>query len=196
MINPDNITNFNQSTKQLQEFMSFWILVAGKTAHTTASRLEKILVFFREQGVDHPFDVWKQIGPKKLPIFLKNYGIGTYNHKAKGLLAIVNSGLDLKKCTLDDLRQVFYQGPKTSRCFLIHSRPNQKLAGLDVHILHLLREVYGYNNAPLQTPGSDAKYKFWEEVVVNIYTQEGKSAAEFDLNGWKKFRKMPNFKVA
>jgi len=43
MIDPTHITNFNQTDKQLEEVLIFWVLVAGKVAKTTAKVLENTL---------------------------------------------------------------------------------------------------------------------------------------------------------
>ena len=195
MIDPDNITNFAQNRLQLQEFMSFWILVAGKTAHVTAPRLGNMMKFARTKGIYNAFDLWQDVGICKLPIFLKSHGIGDYNKKAKSLVTIAEAGLDLKTCGLDDLA-LFGQGQKTRRCFLIHSRPNQMLAGLDVQILKCLRREYGFRTAPKDTPASNKEYQRWEQVVVDIFTREGRTAADFDLNKWKAYRKAPPKRVA
>ena len=40
MIDPYKITNYNRTESQLQEFLLFCILVAGKTAYIQAKKLE------------------------------------------------------------------------------------------------------------------------------------------------------------
>ena len=191
MINPDSITNFKQNRRQLEEFISFWILVAGKTAHVTAPRLENMLRAGRIVGHKTPFALWRSFRNfRQLRKFLKEHGIGDYNKKAKALIGIANSDLDLKTCTLEDL-DLYGMGQKTRRCFLIHSRPNQRLAGLDTQILKCLRLEYGYTDAPTKTPASDKQYRYWEEIVVDIFTREGRTAAEFDLDKWLTYRKPP-----
>jgi thermostable 8-oxoguanine DNA glycosylase len=104
------------------------------------------------------------------------------------LTATVNSGIDLKTCTVDDLESIPGIGPKTARCFLIHSRPNQQLGALDTHILRYMREQ-GYD-VPKSTPSSK-KYKEvekkWLKLANEISKKTGKTLAEVDLDIWRKY---------
>ena len=44
MINPYQITNYNRRSSELEEFLLFCIVVAGKTAYIQAQKLEDFLV--------------------------------------------------------------------------------------------------------------------------------------------------------
>ena len=44
MINPYDITNYNRTRAELEEFLLFTIVVAGKTAYIQANKLEQFLV--------------------------------------------------------------------------------------------------------------------------------------------------------
>lgn len=92
--------------------------------------------------------------------------------------------LNLKSCSVDDLENIYGIGPKTARCFLIHSRPNMRFAGLDTHILKYLRGL-GYE-VPKTTP-TGKKYKEIEQIFLNLVDKSGKSVAEFDLEIWRKY---------
>lgn len=196
MIDPDNITNFHQTKEELQEFILFWVLVAGKSAHTMKYCLENLLSHY-EGEVRKPFETITKQG-KRLASTLKRFGVGCYNHKAKSMLELAHSGLDLKTCTVDDLTALHGIGPKTARCFIIHSRANQHLAGLDRHVMNYLRsnpqfieviKSFGVEEIPDTPPASEKVYKKIEQAVVCIYTQLGMTAAEFDLGAWKSLRR-------
>lgn len=116
---------------------------------------------------------------------MKSAGIGCYSQKAITFMQLAESNLNLKSCGVEDLEKIKGIGPKTARCFLIHSRPNQRLAGLDTHILKYLREK-GID-APLSTPPAK-KYKKLEQEFIKLADNAGKSVAEFDLEIWLTYR--------
>jgi len=116
---------------------------------------------------------------------MKRFGIGCYNHKAKAFRELLASKIDLKTCDVDDLERIAGIGPKTSRCFLLHSRPNQTYAGLDRHVLRYMRDQ-GFS-VPKSTP-TGAKYKKIEQEFIKIANKLGKSTSELDLEIWNKYR--------
>lgn len=180
-VDPTNITNFNQSEEELQLVILFWLLAAGKNALTSAKNLEKLLTKWFYQT---PFETIKRI--PNLAEEMKAFGIGCYNNKAKSFRAIVDSGLDLKTCTVEDLENIYGIGSKTARCVIMHSRPNQKYAGLDTHILAYMRDQ-GYN-VPKSTP-SGKKYREIEALFLKHAEELGRDAAELDLSIWNQYRK-------
>jgi endonuclease III len=148
MINPNKITNYNLSEAELQRQLVFWVLVAGKKAKTIAQRMKCV---FNQLGDNNtkPFDLIKTISKNNkgydwLAEILKNNGIGCQNNKARSLIELAHSDLNLKNCTLDELESIHGIGRKTSRCFILHTRENAQCSGLDTHILHCLRDI-GYN---------------------------------------------------
>jgi len=188
MINPDNITNFNATTEELEEVLLFWVCAAGKNAANAARGLDRML--FSISG-DSSFEKIKKVGAKKLPHTLKNFGIGCYNNKARTMWELVNAGFDLSTCSLEDLMSIYGVGPKTARCFLIHSRENARYAGLDPHILKYLRDKG--HNVPKSTPGSKKKYEEIEKLFLT-YVGENQTVAEVDLNIWLYYRNNREFK--
>lgn len=180
MIDPYNITKYNQSNEQLQEVLLFWICVAGKTAAVITRRLDN---FLNSLDGGSPFDKIRGVKEDLLPQLLKKYGIGCYNLKAKSIWELVNSNIDLRHCSIEDLEKITGIGRKTSRCFLIHSRPNIKCAGLDVHILNFLRSKG--HKVPRSTPNSAKKYCEIESIFLKYVKESGKTVADFDLEIWK-----------
>ena len=186
MVDPFNITKYDLKDEELEEYLIFWVFAAGKTAATAAKSLEKFLSFWREKsGKYNPFAVIKFIG-KKLPNELKRFGIGCYNNKAITLSQLANSNLDLKKCTLVDLEKIKGIGKKTSRCFVIHSRKNQRCAGIDTHVLKYLKSL-GYD-VPKSTP-SGKQYERLEAVFLELADKSGLTLSEFDLKIWTQYAK-------
>ena len=182
MIDPTNITNFNQTNEQLEEVMLFWALVTGKTASVVSKQLDKLLNSL--EGAT-PFDKIKNVGEKKLPETLKAFGIGCYNSKAKSLWQLVNSNLNLRTCSVDDLEKIHGIGRKTSRCFIIHSRSDAQYAGLDTHILKFLHSKG--HDVPTSTPTSKRLYLEIEQLFLKYAKKSKKSVAEFDLDIWRSY---------
>jgi thermostable 8-oxoguanine DNA glycosylase len=182
MIDPTKITNFNSTDNELEEVLLFWVLVAGKNASTISKALEKILNSLKGST---PFEKIRGIEKNNLPSLLKNHGIGCYNNKAKALWELVNSNLNLRTCSVEDLEKIYGIGSKTARCFIVHSRPNSTHACLDTHVLKFLR-AKGHK-VPKGTPSSKKQYKELEQVFLNYVKESGKSVAEFDLEVWNSY---------
>jgi thermostable 8-oxoguanine DNA glycosylase len=183
MIDPSNITTYNATTDKLEELALFWICAAGKNGTTAARCLEKFInaIGGRTHG---PFNAVKQA--KNLPGLMKNCGIGCYTSKAKSFHQLATSGINLKTCTADDLEKIHGIGMKTSRCFLIHSRKNVRVAGLDTHILKHLR-ARGVKDVPKSTPASKKQYKRLEKEFIKLADKAGMSIADYDLKVWNKY---------
>lgn len=185
MIDPTTITNFNQTGAELEEVLLFWICVSGKTASVVARQLNDLLNSLKGKS---PFDKIKKVGENKLPELLKSFGIGCYNSKSKSLWQIVNADLDLRTCTVDDLEKIHGIGRKTSRCFIMHSRPDAQYAGLDTHALKFLRDKG--HNVPASTPASKRLYLEIEKLFLEYVKKSKKSVAEFDLDIWRSYARI------
>jgi thermostable 8-oxoguanine DNA glycosylase len=185
MIDPVNITNYNQTKEQLEESILFWVCAAGKKATTAAKSLSNLLN--KWSNGSSPFETIRKIIKKtNLSDEMRKHGIGCYSAKAKTFVYIVNSKIDLAKCTLEELESIPGIGPKTARCFLIHSRKNQSYAGLDTHVLKFLNDL-GYQ-VPKSTP-TKKKYLQLENEFIKICKRSGLSIAELDLKIWNAYSK-------
>lgn len=185
LIDPINITDFNADSNKLELLILFWICAAGKNGVTSAGCLNNLLSYWCKNE-DSPFEIVKKIDEQTdLAQELKRFGIGCYNNKAKAFRELYKSGINLKNCTTDDLEKNHSIGCKTSRCFILHSRPNQRLAALDVHILRFLRDE-GFV-VPKSTP-TGQKYKKIEKIFLEIADNRNMSPAKLDLEIWRKYR--------
>jgi len=182
-VDPDQITLYNCPTPELQLRILFWVCAAGKNGNTAARCLERLLSKWKHLGRT-PFAIIRKV--PNLSEEMKAAGIGCYTNKAVTFIQLAESAIDLNQCTVDDLEAIKGIGPKTARCFLIHSRRNQRLAGLDTHILKFLREK-GVD-APVSTP-SGKKYVELEQHFLRLADKAGKSVADFDLEIWLSYRK-------
>jgi thermostable 8-oxoguanine DNA glycosylase len=129
---------------------------------------------------------------------LQNVGIGCYNHKAKSIISLSwsISKKDLMVAHPGFLSsQIYGWGPKTARYFVLHSRPNQRFAPLDTHILKYL-SAHGVPNVPQTTPQSHRIYSKLEEHFLKIFDKQSryKTLAEFDLAIWNFYSRSKNGK--
>jgi thermostable 8-oxoguanine DNA glycosylase len=182
MINLDEVTNFNRSVEDLEEFALFSVLVAGKTAKTMVRCLNSFLIHHKNIT---PFEYVRKFTEKDLALGFKLLGIGCYNSKAKSAHQLANATLNLFTCTHTDLEKIYGIAEKTSRFFLLHTRPNQRLAVLDRHILRYMRDQ-GYQDIPENTP-KGLSYRRIEKLWLNHCDLVGKSSAELDLEVWYKY---------
>jgi len=96
--------------------------------------------------------------------------------------------MDLRSCTTADLESIMGVGPKTSRFFILHSRPNEKMVVLDVHLLRYLRQEYRIKT-PKQTPSGKRYLDLEAEAIRRIEAKNPNvNWAEFDLNAWMLMR--------
>jgi len=181
MIDPSNITDYNRSDSELERFALFSIAVAGKTAFIIAKQLE---AFLSLGNGNTPFQrVRDLISRGKLNWALRKARLGKYSILNKAFRQIVN--VDVRNCTVDMLENVHGVGPKTARFFLLHSRKDLRIAALDTHMLHYLRDQ-GYD-APTSTPSSKKKYAELEQAFISEADKHNMSVADFDLMIWNKF---------
>jgi len=129
-----------------------------------------------------PFQLIKNIQLYELTGILKRHGIGCYNTKAKGICQIVNSGINLHTCSIKDLECFHGIGPKTARCFIIHSRKDAQCAGLDTHVLKFLG-VLGYD-VPKSTP-TGKLYESLEQAFLKQAKRAMMPIYELDLSVWR-----------
>lgn len=190
MIDPTKITNYKMTRPQLEEFILFWVCAAGKNGKLAARCIDNLLKTWRPVAArmmknPSPFEVIKQITYRAdLAEEMKNHGIGCFNQKAKTFIQLIWSNLNLKTCTVDDLEKITGIGPKTARCFLIHSREGQQYAALDTHVLKFMKDM-GYD-VPKTTP-TGKKYKRIEKDFIYLAGVAGYTTAEFDLMIWNAY---------
>ena len=184
MIDPYKITDFNRTTPQLEEFLIFCIMVAGKNAKSIAKITDSFLFDneYADQGYS-PFEIiTRMISNNKLDHYMKRSRTGKYRLLTKAFNYLHSSTIDLRTCSVDELEKIPGVGRKTSRFFVVHSRPNQKYAVLDTHVVKWLTHI-GYEETRLFPKNYlDLEQIFIREAELRIMT-----VADLDLKIWSRF---------
>lgn len=191
MIDPTKITKYDQTQRELEETILFWVCASGKNGVTSAKCLDKLLSSWKataEMVVANPspFDIIRCIHHNAdLANEMKMCGIGCNKNKSKTFFHLAWNFLNLKTCSVEDLESIPGIGPKTSRCFVIHSRRDQQYAGLDRHILSFLKDKG--HNVPKATP-TGKKYRELELIFLAYVAESGMTVSSFDLMIWNDYR--------
>jgi thermostable 8-oxoguanine DNA glycosylase len=193
MINPYDITNYNRTQSELEEFLLFTIVVAGKTAYIQAQKLDQFLksINTRLMMADRfsPFQSLKSANDHGILMEeIHKAKLGQYKKIYSAFIYIIEHNINLNFTTPIELEQIPGVGMKTSRFFLLHSDVTYKdnIAILDTHILKFIRENID-NRAPKATPTNSNTYKQWEDKFLFWCTENKKNTAEFDLEVWKSY---------
>lgn len=182
MIDPTDVTKYDRSQAELEEWWLFSVIVAGKTAATQARLLEGFLTAIPHVG--SPFEkVASLVVSGALEGHMKMARLGQYSRLVPCFTQSLK--LDLRNDPVEAFEAIHGVGPKTARMFIMHSRPNQRLAAIDTHVLKHLREK-GYE-APTATPPAGKLYRKLEEQFLALADAAGESPADYDLRVWKSY---------
>ena len=192
-IDPYNITNFDRTEEELQLFLLFCIVVAGKTAYIQADKLEQFLCSVNERLMMplcvSPFQTIKSADQHGILMEeIQKAKLGQYKKIHSAFKYISEREYNLKRMTPDQLELIPGVGMKSSRFFLLHSDINYQnnIAILDTHILKFIKENID-DRAPKSTPTIRVTYKYWEDVFLHWCELNNKNVADFDLEVWKSF---------
>jgi hypothetical protein len=193
MIDPYNITNYNRTQSELEEFLLFCIVVAGKTAYIQSRKLDEFLssVNKRLMMPEHvsPFQSLKSAEQHGILMEeIQKSKLGQYKKIYSGFKYISQRNYELNRMTPDILESIPGVGMKSSRFFLLHSDTfyKDKIAILDTHILKFIKENID-DRAPKSTPVIPITYRFWEDMFLKWCSVNNKNVADFDLEVWKSY---------
>lgn len=188
VIDPFKITDFKRDKYELECFLIFAVLVAGKTAKVISKCLSKLLKETHELSnltKFMPFKSFENLTQNQIEMLLKKHGIGCYSLKSKAIFDLIRRNFNLKLVSPQDLENVIGIGCKTSRFFVLHSRPVDDIAVIDTHICKHFKDM-GFTNAPKSTPNKK-QYRKWELLFLELVKNSGMSCAEYDLMIWAKY---------
>ena len=175
VIDPTDITNYYRTQAELEEFILFCVAVGGKTASIIAKQLNEFLIH-GEPG-QTAFQIIRNYNEKKLLEMLKKSKLGKYKLLTRSFSQLAYSNINLKSCLVEELEKFPGIGPKTSRYFVLHTRPNVKIACIDTHVKKWLRNK-GYTSN---------KYEELERAFIDEADKMGMDYATLDLKIWNEF---------
>lgn len=174
-----------------EAFLLFCIAVAGKNGRQTQARIERFLAScVRDDGEEDysPFlYIRNLINGKNLLEELKRHRFGQYTKLVRAFTEVATADLDLDRCRTRDLEKIHGIGPKTSRYFIMRTRPAAKVAALDTHILRWLREECGYTDVPKSTPQSTMAYYRVETLFLNEAKKRRMRPSRLDAEIWERY---------
>lgn len=167
---------------EYQRKLLYSIIVAGKTAQFANNKLNDWITNYVQED-ELPFEAIRRlIKNDQLEDSFRDVGTGNYTKLTRACREIISSGINIKTCDPDDLKDIYGIGPKTSRFFVVWTRPDEEYAVLDTHILKWMDEQ-GYD-VPDSTPQSLNRYKKLEEQFISEAKSQGKNPRELDFEVW------------
>ena len=182
MIDPTQPTNFNRTKSELEEWLLFCIVVAGKNAHQQAKKLDAFLAL--EEGSSPFIKIQKMYTKGTLVSNLETVRMGQYRRIVWAFHSV--SLYDVHSLNLVTLQNIAGIGLKTARFYWMNCVPNQNYAILDTHILKWLR-MQGYD-VPKSTPSKN-KYLKIEQIFLEEAKKRNKTPIELDLEIWLSYAK-------
>ncbi len=172
-----------QTQYKLEYKLLFSLVVAGKSAKFAEKVMRKFLpLSLRDVGVGPFWHVRTLAAGNDLGNTLRDCKSGNYTKLEHAFKSLVEADLDLRLCSPQDLEKIKGIGPKTSRFFILWTRPNARYAALDTHILKWMRYL-GYN-APLTTP-TGKKYAELELAFLAEADERKIKPAKLDYAIWE-----------
>lgn len=187
MIDPCNVTNSSRSREELEEFLLFCIVVAGKNADQQAGKLEGFL------GGRSPFAFIRRSDREgRLEERLRAVRLGKYSLLLRSFRQLAASGIDLRTCTVEELTAFPGIGLKTAKFFVLHSRAGGMHGVLDTHVLGWMRDHWVAaasrpTAVPRHSPQDPAAYLFWETVYFGMVAARRHGAGKPEAIDWARF---------
>lgn len=186
MVDPSNITNFDRSDEELEEFALFCPAVAGKTAKIQAKKLNDLLGNLAdEHGEGSPLDLILDVaGDGRLEKHMRTVKLGKYSTLVPCYKALALNDPDkLRDVSVETLKRYPGIGDKTARFFIMHSREDVEVATLDTHVLSWMDENLDVTVHP-DAPRSTREYKRLEHHFLKEAERRGRHPAHLDLEIW------------
>jgi thermostable 8-oxoguanine DNA glycosylase len=179
--------------RELEKFILHCIIVAGKTAPFAHAKVASLLSGCPAE--DSPFEY---LARHDLSALCRKVGTGNYTKMCACITALRKANLDLETCTAEQLEAIPGIGMKTSRYFLMYTRPEVEtndLAIIDTHALKWARNdewakirlaELGVKKIPKSTPGKAAKklYLQIQKAICEDARRKNVSARNWDSFNW------------
>lgn len=172
---------------ELEWRLIYAAVVAGKSAAFANAAVARL----RTYGVppEHRETPIEFLG-REPELHLRAAGTGRYQTLSRMLRELRADPPDLARCAPEDLERYAGVGPKTSRFFILWTRPDANFAVLDRHVLRWLSER-GYSGIPRSNPVRGV-YRRIEGFFLREAAKWNLTPRELDLRIWGKAARVPN----
>lgn len=181
-VDPFVITDFNRDDDQLAALFVFCCCVAGKKATMISRMVHEFLTDCGYTG--GPIQrLTSMAADGTLDANLRRARLGKYALLTRCFETMVSDPtFNLRTSQPADLERLPGVGHKTSRFFVLHSRPNARVAVIDTHILKYLRAI-GAESVPDSIP-TGKHYLRLEKIMLAEADRLEMDMADFDLKIW------------
>jgi hypothetical protein len=179
---------------QLEYFILFSILVAGKSAKQTYKKLNNFIERNLLNGaieVDYvitptPFEIIRRLHLMgELGAELETEKFGQYKRIRTAFEKVIE--LDIQDLSVEKLEAIPGIGPKTARFIMLYSDPSFNGVPLDTHILKFLAAIY--NDVPKSTPPAGRLYERLEYYFQFEARAQNKTVRQLDTEVWQHYNK-------
>jgi hypothetical protein len=165
---------------QLEWRLIYTLVVAGKSARFANDAVARLFAAVPEAFRRCPIS-W--IGLTAKEHVLRIARTGNYVKLERALRLLAESGLDLAIVTPGELERIPGIGPKTSRFFVTWTRPWERYAVIDRHVLTWLRSRG--HQVPSTPPGELRSYTALEALFIEEAEAAGETVRDLDLRVWR-----------
>lgn len=173
----------------LEKFLLTGMVVAGKVARVQQGKLDTFLGDLKRLYPNWPpLRGLSKERPDEIRLRLLMVRMGQYTRLTNGFHAlsravypIVGRPLDLRTCSAEALEAIPGIGMKTSRFFIMYSRPVTDVAVLDTHVLAYMREHHLADNVPKSTPTGRGTYLRLERAWLAHCREQNIHPGELDF---------------
>lgn len=175
----------NMELFELESKLLYSMIVAGKSANFADKAIAEFLknLSWGKPFTETPFEMLRKCDHHIIGLHLLASKTGNYTKLEKAIKGLLEAKFDLNTVKPEQLETIHGIGPKTSRFFIIWSRPHEQYAALDVHVLRWLAALG--HKVPRNTPQDTKVYLKLEKIFLEEAAKLGKTARELDKEIWE-----------
>jgi endonuclease III len=174
-----------QTQYKLEYKILFSLVVAGKSAKFAEAVMGRLFAAYPPDAVPcvTPFEaIRRMIATNFVQSRLRGARSGNYGKLEKAFKALVEADFDLRLCTHQDLEKIPGIGPKTSRFFILWTRPDAQVAALDTHILKWMNYL---GHTTIKSTPTGKKYEELEKWFLVEAALRNIKPAKLDYMVWE-----------
>ena len=169
---------------ELEKKLIYAVIVAGKDAQFADNATERL---FKLLDGPTPFTYLSKLHLDDIENLCRTAKTGAYKKNSKALWQLAYSPPDLLTCGPEVLERYHGIGMKTSRFFIVWTRPEARYAVLDTHILRWMSQQGIWT--PGRTPRYESTYLRLERIFIKEADRLGLTPRQLDWQIWSEAAK-------